>query len=154
MTPLANLLKRETEAVSRFILILNSEQEALKSGTPDLLAEINSKKLLLVDQLNQLGAERAQLADLAGTATDRTKMAAWLQQHPQEKQSASLWVKLLKLAQEAKALHELNGQLISLHLQRTTDAISVLTQQHKEHSLYGSKGQSSATTGSRIVDSA
>lgn len=154
MTPLASLLKRETEAVSRFILVLGREQEALKSVSPELLSQINSEKLLLVDQLNQLGVERSQLADLAGTATDRSKMAAWLQQHPQETQSAVLWVKLLKLAQEAKELHELNGQLISLHLQRTTDSISVLTQQHKEHSLYGSNGQSSANTGSRIVDSA
>ena len=154
MTPLSNLLKRETESVSRFILVLGQEQEALKAGRPELLAAINSEKILLVDQLNQLGTERSQLADLTGTATDRTKMAAWLQKNPQEKQSATLWVKLLKLAQEAKELHELNGQLIGLHLQRTTEAISVLTQQHKEHSLYGSNGQSSALTGSRIVDSA
>jgi flagella synthesis protein FlgN len=58
------------------------------------------------------------------------------------------------LAKEAKALHDLNGKLLNIHLQQTTEAIAVLTQQHQAHSLYGSDGQSAMSTGSRIVDSA
>jgi flagella synthesis protein FlgN len=154
MTELTSVLTRETELVSRFILVLNQEQTALKSAKPDALATINAEKLQLVDQLNLIGNERAKLANLAGTASDLEKMKVWLQQHPQEKKSASLWVKLLKLAKEAKALHDLNGKLLNIHLQQTTEAIAVLTQQHQEHSLYGSDGQSAMSTGSRIVDSA
>lgn len=154
MTLLAEILTREIKLVSRFILLLESEQVALKAAKPESLAAINQEKLLLVDQLNKIGAERLQLADLNGAASDRTKMKAWLEQHPQEKQSAALWVKLLKSAEEAKILHELNGKLISLHLEQTADAIAVLTQQRQEHSLYGSNGQAAPTTGSRIVDSA
>lgn len=154
MTSLVSLLTRETELVSRFILVLNREQAALKAVAPDALAEINAEKLQLVEQLNQLGGERAKIADLAGTASDIEKMKAWLQHNPQEKISAALWVKLLKLAKEAKALHDLNGKLLSIHLQHANDAIAVLTQQHQEHSLYGSNGQSAMSTGSRIVDSA
>ena len=88
------------------------------------------------------------------SSTIRPQFEAWLQQHPQEKKSAALWVKLLKLAREAKTLHDLNGKLLNIHLQQTTDAIAVLTQQHQAHSLYGSDGQSAMSTGSRIVDSA
>lgn len=154
MSPLADLLTRETALVSRFIFLLEQEQSALNTGTTDLLAAINTEKLLLVDQLNQIGSQRIQSTDLSGTATDRSKMANWLKQHPQEKESAVLWVNLLKQAQEAKLLHEMNGKLISLHLQKTSDAISILTCLHKENSLYGSNGQSSSMTGSRIVDSA
>jgi flagella synthesis protein FlgN len=155
MTALAALLTRETELVSQFISVLKHEQETLKLGKPDELAAINAEKMLLVEQLNQIGIERSALADMTGTGTDRTTMVAWLEKNPQEKKSAALWVKLLQLAQEAKELHQLNGKLISMHLQHTTDAIAVLTQQHREHSLlYGSDGQASAYTGSRIVDSA
>ena len=154
MTDLTSVLTRETELVSRFILVLNQEQAALKSARPDALAAINAEKLQLVEQLNQIGNERAQLANLAGTASDLEKMKAWLQQHPQEKKSAALWVKLLRLAREAKTLHDLNGKLLNMHLQQTTDALAVLTHQHQTHSLYGSDGQSAMSTGSRIVDSA
>lgn len=154
MTRLAEILTRETELVSRFILLLKKEQDALKSGKPDVLAEINQEKLALVDQLNQIGIERSQIADLSGTASDREKMKAWLGQHPQEKKSAVQWITLLNLAQEAKALHQMNGKLISLHLQQTADAITVLTQQRQSHALYGSDGQATPATGSRIVDSA
>lgn len=154
MTDLASLLTRETGLVSRFIVLLNQEQAALKSAKPDALGALNAEKLQLVTQLNQIGSERVQLAHLAGTASDPEKMQEWLQQHPQEKQSAALWVKLLKLAREAKTLHDLNGKLLNIHLQQATDAIAVLTQQHQTHSLYGSDGQSAMNTGSRIVDSA
>lgn len=154
MTDLSSVLTRETELVSRFILVLNHEQAALKSVKPDALAAINAEKFQLVEQLNQIGTERAQLADLTGAASDLEKMKAWLQQHPQEKKSAALWVKLLKLAREAKTLHDLNGKLLNMHLQQTTEAIAVLTQQHQAHSLYGSDGHPAMSTGSRIVDSA
>jgi len=154
MTVLASLLTQETELVSRFVLVLNREQAALKAVVPDALAAINAEKLQLVEQLNLLGKERAKIANLAGTASDIEKMKAWLQHNPQEHKSAALWVKLLKLAKEAKALHDLNGKLLNIHLQHASEAVAVLTQQHKEHSLYGSNGQSSMSTGSRIVDSA
>lgn len=154
MTRLAEILTREADLVSRFILLLEREQDALKAAKPESLEEINQEKLALVEQLNAIGVERSKLADLNGTASDQSKMKAWLEQHPQEKDSASLWIKLLKLAQEAKALHELNGKLISQHLQHTADAIAVLTQHRQEHSLYGSDGQAAPATGSRIVDSA
>lgn len=154
MTPLAGILMRETELVSRFILILKQEQEALKSGKSDPLAEINGKKINLVDQLNQLGANRSQLTGLPGLTSDQASMTTWLAQHPQEKKSATLWQVLIDLAREAKELHELNGQLISIHLKQTSDALAVLTQHQQEHTLYGSNGQSSLFTGSRIVDSA
>jgi flagella synthesis protein FlgN len=155
MTALAALLTRETELVAQFVSVLKQEQDTLKLAKPDALAAINAEKIMLVEQLNRIGIERSALADMTGTGSDRATMLAWLERNPQEKKSASLWVKLLKLAQEAKELHQLNGKLISMHLQHTTDAIAVLTQQHREHSLlYGSDGQASAYTGSRIVDSA
>lgn len=154
MTALSRVLADETDLVSRFIVLLNQEQAALKAVTPDALAAINAEKLALVGRLNNIGAERARLADLSGTASDAEKMQRWLAQHPEEEKAASLWINLLTLAKEAKTLHELNGKLLSMHLQQTTDAIAAMTQQRQEHSLYGCNGQSSISTGSRIVDSA
>ncbi len=154
MTPLAKILMRETGLVSRFVSLLDKEQDVLIAGNPDALNEINLEKLALVSQLNQIGSERSQITDLTGTASDRERMRVWLGEHPQEKDSAVLWIKLLSLAQEAKIRHELNGKLIGIHLQQTTDAIAALTQHRQNQALYGSNGQTAPATGSRIVDSA
>lgn len=154
MTPLTGVLTREIDQVSRFVLLLKMEQEVLKSGQPDDLAKINEEKVKLVEQLNQLGTERTQSICELGPVADQASMASWLAQRPQEKQSAVLWDRLIQIAREAKELHDLNGQLTGMHLRRTNDALAVLTERHQEKTLYGSNGQSSHLTGSRIVDSA
>ncbi|MGE5470018.1 MAG: flagella synthesis protein FlgN [Bacteroidota bacterium] len=154
MTLLADLLSREADMVSRFIALLNEEQAALNSGTPSQLTEIGNQKLALVEQLNQLEAQRGQCVAPSTRADDPTGMIAWLAQHPQDRQVGPLWEKLLGLAREAKALHELNGKLIAIRLKQTGDALAVLEQHKREHTFYGSDGQASQATGSRIVDSA
>jgi flagella synthesis protein FlgN len=154
MSPLAEVLSRETDLVSRFILLLKNEQNALKLAQAAALSEINRDKQALIEQLNAVGTERSRLTDLNTATANLGDMSTWLTQHPDEKQSAALWVVLIDLAKEAKTLHELNGTLINLHLKQTADAIAVLTRQHQEHSLYGSNGQAAAASGSRIVDSA
>jgi len=154
MTPLAGVLTREIDQVSRFVQLLKMEQEVLKSGRPDDLSTINEEKVKLVEQLNQLGAERVQSTGALEPTADQASMASWLAQQPQEKQSAVLWAKLIQIAREAKELHDLNGQLIGMHLRQTNDALAILTERQQENTLYGSNGQSSQLTGSRIVDSA
>ena len=154
MTSLADLLSRETELVSQFVTLLEQEQEVLQSGTPDSLETVSKKKDTLVGQLNQLETERGRLVAPSANADDRSGMKAWLAQHPHDKHIPPLWEKLNTLARQAKALHEINGQLIEIHLSRTSAALAILEQHKQQHSLYGSDGQASAPTGSRIVDSA
>jgi len=154
MTSLADLLNRETGLVSQFVTLLEHEQEALQSGTPCSLEAISEEKNVLVGQLNQLETERGTLVAPSANADDRSGMKAWLAQHPHDKQIPPLWEKLNTLARQAKALHEINGQLIEIHLSRTSAALAILEQHKQQHSLYGSDGQASAPTGSRIVDSA
>lgn len=154
MTPLADALTRETALVSRFVALLEQEQESLKSGLPTALEEISQQKVALVGQLNQLEAHRSTLLTPAAHANDPSGILTWLAQHPQDKQIRPLWDKLIALARQAKALHTVNGELIGLHLKRTSEALATLEQHKQQHSLYGSDGQAATSTGSRIVDSA
>lgn len=154
MTLASKLLKREAELVVRFRNTLLREQEVLRSGNSDGLAEINAEKLLLVDSLNLAGAERAQTLSSGDAAT--IDMQAWFSAHPTEKEAAELWKDLLGMAREARDINELNGSLINVLHQKTSDALSILTQAQgkADQSLYSSSGQASLTTGSRIIDSA
>jgi len=81
-------------------------------------------------------------------------MRTWLLAHPQEGEAGKLWDDILALAEEAKRLHTLNGELIALHLRKTTEAIDILSQRQRDKPLYGSDGQSTGGSGNRIVDSA
>jgi len=152
MTIVAKLLKHEADLVVRFRNTLLREQEILRSGKPDGLAEINAEKISLAESLNLAGAERARTISSSDEAT--IDMQAWFSAHPSEIEAAGLWKGLLGTAREARAINELNGNLINVLHQKTSDALSILTQGKADQSLYSSNGQSSLSTGSRIIDSA
>lgn len=152
MTQVADLLRREHELVLRFRNTLLLEQEALRSGKTHTLSEISAQKISLVDTLNQVGAERSRI--ISPNANAAIDMQTWLSAHPKETSAAKLWKELLTIAREARDINESNGNLINVLHQKTTDALSILTQGLGDRSLYGSNGQSSVSTGSRIIDSA
>lgn len=152
MSALAAVLKREAELIARFKSTLLREKDILRSGKTDGLSEINAEKLSLVDALNQAGIDRSRLISPESAST--VEMQAWLSAHPRETEVAKLWANLLQAARETRDLNESNGRLINVLHQKTSDALSFLTQGNADRSLYGSNGQSALSTGSRIIDSA
>ncbi|MFH1987500.1 MAG: flagella synthesis protein FlgN [Rhodocyclaceae bacterium] len=152
MNAVVALLKRETELVIRFRDTLLREQDILRSGSSDGLTEVNNEKLSLVEFLNQAGTERSRTLSSGGEPT--IDMQAWFSAHPQEKESAALWEGMLKIAREARGINELNGNLISVLHQKTSEALAILTHSQADQSLYSSSGQAAMSTGSRIIDSA
>ena len=152
MTEIAALLKREAELVVRFRDTLLREQEVLRSGKSEGLAELSAEKLSLVESLNNAGVERARA--LFSSDNSNVNMQAWFSTHPQERESELVWKELLDVARETRTINELNGSLINTLHQKTSEALSILTQDLADRSLYGSNGQASLNTGSRIIDSA
>ena len=154
MSVVAAIIEREIELTSRFVAALNEEQEVLKQGNADALAELTANKNLLIEQLNSLETERINAVGISGAEPVRGAMEKWLALHGSDKAAAVNWEKLLNFAREAKALHELNSQLVELHLRKTSEILHILTHQPEKQMLYGNTGQTVSATGSRIVDSA
>ena len=154
MSSVAALTNREIELISRFISVLEDEQDTLKRGEITGLPESAAEKLQLADQLNTMETSRNKLLGSTGEAGGRIAMERWLSDHPEQAAVTADWKKLLELARQAKQLHELNGRLVSMHLQQKNELLSALIQQPQHSTLYGSNGQSAMATGSRIVDSA
>lgn len=154
MTPLASSLKRESDAISRFVGLLEKEHSALGAGKTDSLANINADKITLIEELNRLEAERIALLPGVTNTQSKADILAWFAAHPVEQEASILWGELLELARKARELHTSNGALVAILLQRTGEALDVLTQRQKSQTLYRSDGQASALSGSRIVDSA
>lgn len=154
MSGMLEILKRESETLSRFVLVLADEQALLRYAQATDLPAITQEKLKLVEQLNQLGAERRALLPNIPATDDSTAMAQWLKANASDIQAAHTWQGILELAREARQMHERNGKLVTILLQKTNDALAILTQRAPEQTLYGSDGQTAAATGSRLVDSA
>lgn len=152
MHDVGRLLASEVEAVKRLIDLLTQEQSALKAATPEALAEIGPQKTGLIEHLNLLESQRVTLIAASGKDA-RTAMEQWLGKRPADSAAKTQWQDLLELARQAKSLNELNGKLLNMHLQQTSQALAALSRQSAP-GLYGSDGQASALTGSRIVDSA
>ncbi|KXB30494.1 hypothetical protein AT959_14275 [Dechloromonas denitrificans] len=154
MHKLAAIAARETAQLTEFIALLKLEQDALKRADASALPAISEQKLRLVEALNAIEQERGVALGADAGENARSAMTRWLAANPEQKDIASSWKHLMDLAREAKQLHELNGQLIKMHLHQTGELLAVLTQQFQKNTLYGSDGQTSSTSGSRIVDSA
>lgn len=154
MSRLKQLLEEEKGLVTRFLDVLREEQSALVEGLAETLSGLSQTKLELVNALNAAEAARGAIIAASTAGNGKAEMKAWLLRHPAERAASLLWEDILGLAQEARQLHEMNGELIAMHLSKTTEAIDILTQRQKEAALYGSNGQAASGTGSRIVDSA
>jgi flagella synthesis protein FlgN len=154
MHKLAAIAARETAQLTDFIALLKLEQDALKRADAGALPAISEQKLRLVEALNAIEKERSTALGADTGEHAHSAMTRWLAANPEQKNIAAGWKNLMDLAREAKQLHELNGQLIKIHLQQTGELLAALTQQYQKNTLYGSDGQASSTSGSRIVDSA
>lgn len=154
MSELAGILTREIELVSRFISLLNDEQDCLKKGDADTLQSITAEKGPLIAQMNGAESERMAAIGEGGRPSTGEGMQRWLDENAADATAAASWQQLLGLAREAKALHDLNIQLVEMHLKNTTEALAILTQPVESSTLYGSSGQTMGSSGSRIVDSA
>lgn len=154
MSQLQRALTEETALLRRFIDVLHEEQSLLVAGDADALAGINAAKLELVDLLNAAERGRLGLLGLTPSQAGQQDMNNWLQQHPAESAALQLWRALISLAREAREIHNINGELIAMHLANTSEALDILTQRQNDSALYGSNGQAAPGSGSRIVDSA
>jgi flagella synthesis protein FlgN len=154
MSELEKLLGEEKGLVVRFLDTLRKEQAALVEGDAAALKPISEAKLLLVEQLNHAELSRSSLTALPNGEAGKNGMLQWFNQHPEENASKALWLKIISLARVARQMHAMNGELIAMHLAKTSEALAILVQKQKDVALYGSDGQSENGTGSRIVDSA
>lgn len=150
MTPLAQAINQEAALVRKLSELLLREWGILESGTPESLEEITAEKSDLMEQIALASKERESIQPWA-TGTD---IPAWFACHPKEKMAATYWAELLDATKVAHEQHQKNGFLINALLRKTNDALSILIQHQKEHSLYDKDGQSAGNTGRRIVESA
>lgn len=154
MVLMSALLGRESVLVQEFIDVLLAEQEFLKAGDVASLEAITAKKTGLAAKLNAADQERSRLLREAGLSNDKSGIRRWLARHPSDRAVAAEWAKLMRLANQAQEMNNLNGQLISMRMQATHQALAALTWQPQRSTLYSRDGHSAPKAGNRIIDAA
>lgn len=154
MSPIAQLIEREIALISRFVSLLQQEQDTLKHARIAELPALTTEKSALVDQLNALESERLLAIGVRQGERAPLAMETWLKDNPGERLAAESWQKLLELARQAKSTHQINARLLDMHARQTTELLAALTRQVEKPALYGASGQTMPASGSRIIDSA
>ena len=150
MQDIPSVLRQEAEALRLFVSTLEGEQLALKKGDTERLSAFVEQKNRTAALLGRLSQQRNSLLLAARFVKDREGLLAWGQTSPD---AAALIDNFLALAEEAKELNRLNGQLITMHLNAAQGALAAITPQHSGHGLYSAKGQTTFHTGYRLIDS-
>ena len=150
MDDIAYLIGQESTALDMLLAALREEQDILKSGMADNLAAVIERKNRQLETLARHGRRRNELLAGRGLKPDREGIAAWARSAGHEELGATF----LALADEARELNRLNGQLIAMRLQATQSALSTLAPGHGGQGLYGPSGKTSFASGYRLIDSA
>ena len=125
MNSLLHLLQDEKQQVGLFLDCLRNEQAALVAAQIEELVTLSQAKLSLVDRLNDIESRRLSLIGHQN-AGDKSAMSNWFATHPEDAAAKTVWADILELAREARGLHQMNGELIRMHLENTQEAIAIL----------------------------
>ena len=141
----------ETELVSRLIVFLEQERDALVSGKVLALEAIADDKNRALEQLSEKSATRTRwLASLGldGLAAVR----AWIADKPA---ACDAWMVLEAALKKAMAINAFNGQRISQGLDSSAQALAVLRSAAASSMAYGPDGsQGDLPLGGRHLGSA
>ena len=148
MTQLANLLAALTEehtAVSNFVALLQQEQQMLTENSIDNLAMLAERKSTHAVKINQLAQTRHRLLQALIPELTAAHILDWLKLN--SKEGLELWQGLHTLADQARELNRINGELIQIKMRHNQQLLGALSRAVNQANLYGPNGQTSFSTG-------
>jgi|GEM_PF-119465 len=146
-TAMTDYLNQEIGAARELTDVLQEEQNHLLSASIDELEPLVAKKASLVAQLTQYTQRRHDYLKNAGYETTLAGMGTWIENSKDQPGNINIeknWSELVSLSQSARELNRLNGMLISSHMVRNQQALSILHGNNQPNAgMYGPDGQPS-----------
>ena len=146
--PIAGIAN-ERDAVRVFIDVLRREQHALQQADVSVLLPLAAEKASHAQQLAELTQTREQWLAVPDSFEDQGDMERRLADHPT---AAMAWQELLRLAETAHQINEINGILVNQRLRYNQQRLSALQAAARglhDNGLYGSNGQPQIFSGGR-----
>lgn len=139
-------MEAELDALEKFLLILENEQQVLKRAEVDKLPNIARSKSELLVTLSQLGTSRETYLKRNGIESDAASIAQFIHLgvHGTPSHLMEKWEKLLAAAKRAQELNQLNGAMIEAMVKHNQQALAILQDAAQQNGLYGPDGHSRA----------
>jgi len=136
---LAAVQEEMRQALDQLVQVLEAERDALDAGDSAALGHAGTRKQALMQQLEQLDAERRQL----------------VREQPQtEATSEPAWSAIVQSLQHCHRLNQRNGGIVNQRLQLVRQALAVLTGADGNSGLYDRSGELHAGARSRPLAAA
>lgn len=142
-------LNEERRAANSLLQLLEEEQMVLVNADVDALTKLTEEKAKLAAHMSQLAKRRHDALQAAGFEATEAGMKAWLASPGATAADNKAWSELLALAQSGKELNRVNGMLISQHMARNQNALSILQGNSQGGTFYGPDGQATTKIGGR-----
>lgn len=130
----------ERLALAGFVDLLAKEQHALAGNDADALEPLSAEKLRRLDQLGRHAERRNERLRHAGHSPDAQGMRDWLAARTSSPGIAAAWERVIDLARKAREQNELNGRLLTLHMQRTSRQLEFLNRMSSNEPVYEADG--------------
>lgn len=138
-------LSDERTSVLSFVELLQQEQNLLMENSIDQLLNLAEKKSSHALRLNEFYEVCRRLLVKLTPAPDNAAIAAWLETNCKE--GFALWQEIRTLAEEARQLNQINGELIQMKQRLNQQLLTALTRAVSQANLYGRDGQTNFSPG-------
>jgi flagellar biosynthesis protein FlgN len=138
-------LSDERVAVRDFVELLQHEQRLLTENDIEPLLVLAEQKSAHAIKLNELAEVCRRMLGKIIPSLDSAAIQAWLEVNSRE--GLAMWQEVRALAEQAKQLNNINGELIQMKLRHNQQALAALSGAVNQASLYGADGQSNFSTG-------
>lgn len=136
---LATVLGEMCQTLDQLVLVLEAERTALDGGDTEALGQVGTRKHGLMQQLEQLDAERRQLT----------------REQPQDGAGPDpAWAAIVQSLRHCHRLNQRNGGIVNQRLQLVRQALAVLTGADGSSGLYDRSGELHASARSRSLAAA
>ena len=127
------------QAVDQLVQVLEAERTALDTSSSDALDHAGARKQAIMQQLEQLDAERQLLC------REQPAMTAALE---------PVWARVVQSLRHCHLLNQHNGSTVNQRLTQVRQALAVLTGHAGESELYGRSGELHASLRSQVLAAA
>ncbi|MFC5580242.1 flagella synthesis protein FlgN [Rhodanobacter terrae] len=127
------------QAVDQLVQVLGAERTALDTANSEALDHAGARKQALMQQLEQLDAERRLLSREQPALADALE---------------PVWARIVQSLRHSHLLNQRNGSAVNQRLSQVRQALAVLTGHAGEGELYGRSGELHASLRSQVLAAA
>ena len=151
LAQLVTMLDGEIDAVSRFITLLEEENQLLVTVDADALLEKSHEKNTLFQTLQRYHDTRSILLAREKITDNKEAIRDFFRQSPVLLEK---WDTLLDLALQARSLNSLNGKLIHERMAHNQSLMALLLNAARQPQFYDAEGMTHPSNSGRHLGSA